>query len=79
MNNQELIESWRMFRREHGSISVDRMACDPHLRTEFLDTVIIRYREAQSNGNRRKENSLGADGASKAKRTLKSELSKSQK
>lgn len=39
MNKQDLIESWRMFQREHGSISVDRMICDPMLRTEFLGSA----------------------------------------
>lgn len=39
MNKQELIESWSMFQREHGSISVERMICDPKLHAEFLGTV----------------------------------------
>lgn len=39
MNKQDLIVSWRMFQREHGSISVDRMICDPKLRDEFLEAV----------------------------------------
>lgn len=39
MNKQDLIESWRMFKREHESISVDRMICNPKLRAEFLGTA----------------------------------------
>ena len=37
MNQQALIDSWRMFEKEHG-VSVDRMICSPELRKEFLET-----------------------------------------
>lgn len=39
MNDQPLTDCWTMFQREHNSISVDRMVCDPKLRKEFLDQV----------------------------------------
>ena len=37
MNQQALIDSWRIFEKEHG-VSVDRMICSPELRKEFLET-----------------------------------------
>ena len=37
MNQQALIDSWRMFEKEHG-VSVDRMICSPELRKDFLET-----------------------------------------
>lgn len=39
MNKQDLIDRWRMFQREHGSISIDRMLCDLTLREKFLENV----------------------------------------
>ena len=47
MNKQDLIESWRMFQREHGSISVDRMICDPTLRAEFLSSAKANATESE--------------------------------
>jgi len=38
MNKQALLDSWKMFRREHD-VSVDRMICDPLLRTAFLASL----------------------------------------
>ncbi len=35
MNMDALRDAWRMFRREHQR-SVDRMVCDPELRSHFL-------------------------------------------
>jgi len=39
MNKQALLDSWKMFRREHD-VSVDRMICDPLLRTAFLESLV---------------------------------------
>ncbi len=47
MNKQDLIESWSMFQREHGSISVDRMICDPKLRAEFLGSLKLNAPEIE--------------------------------
>lgn len=38
MNNEALRDSWLMFQREHHC-SVDRMLCNPELRTEFLEAA----------------------------------------
>lgn len=38
MNKQDLLDSWKMFRRQHD-VSVDRMICDPLLRTAFLASL----------------------------------------
>ncbi len=38
IDKQALTDCWRMFHREHN-VSVDRVACDPELRAEFLSTA----------------------------------------
>ena len=38
INKSALQDTWTMFRREH-ECSVDRMVCDPVLRSEFLESV----------------------------------------
>lgn len=38
MDKQALLDSWKMFRREHN-VSVDRMICDPLLRLAFLESL----------------------------------------
>jgi len=35
MDRQALLDCWTMFRRERD-VSVDRMICDPELRSQFL-------------------------------------------
>lgn len=39
MDKQALLDCWTMFRREHNNISVDRVACDPKLRNEFVEVA----------------------------------------
>lgn len=36
MDKHMLLDSWKMFRREYA-VSVDRMVCDPMLRSAFLE------------------------------------------
>ena len=38
MNQQSLVDSWKMFQREHD-ISIDRLVCSPLLRQAFVDQV----------------------------------------
>lgn len=38
MNIESLKNTWKMFQREHG-VSVDRMLCNPSLRSEFLAAI----------------------------------------
>ena len=38
MNQQSLLDCWKMFRREH-EVSADRVVCDPKLRQEFLESI----------------------------------------
>ena len=38
IDKQALAGCWRMFHREHN-VSVDRVACDPELRAEFVSTA----------------------------------------
>ena len=35
MDKEAILDCWLMFHREH-KVSVDRMVCDPNLRSDFL-------------------------------------------
>lgn len=39
MDTEMLNDCWTMFQREHNDISVDRVLCNPGLRSEFLVPV----------------------------------------
>ena len=40
MDKQAILDTWTMFRREHNNVSVDRMICDPSMRTAFLNIAV---------------------------------------
>jgi hypothetical protein len=67
MNRDALRDTWLMFQREHAC-SIDRMLCDPALRSEFLSAA------AAATGCHNEQDLLWTLVALRKKKTLPSTL-----